>query len=72
MSRIARFGRFWWEFVAGDDWRAAAGVVVAVAVTALVGETSIGAWWVLPVAVVAVLYASLRRAVKRASSSIRY
>ncbi|MBV8081081.1 MAG: hypothetical protein JO186_11990 [Actinobacteria bacterium] len=57
MSRIAAFGRFWWEFVVGDDWVAALGVVVAVAVTA-----ALAAWWVLPLAVLAVLYVSLQRA----------
>jgi hypothetical protein len=28
------FGAFWWDFVVGDDWRIAAGVIVAMAVTA--------------------------------------
>jgi hypothetical protein len=46
-----------WEFVVGDDWIAALGVVIAIAVTAL-----LGAWWFLPLAVAALLYLSLRRA----------
>jgi hypothetical protein len=30
--RFARgFARFWWDFVVGDDWRIAAGVVVVLA-----------------------------------------
>jgi hypothetical protein len=29
------FLRFWWDFVIGDDWRIAAGVVVVLAVGAL-------------------------------------
>ena len=32
MSRLAAFGRFWWEFVVGDDWVAAAGVVLVATV----------------------------------------
>jgi divalent metal cation (Fe/Co/Zn/Cd) transporter len=52
-----RFIRFWWDFVVGDDWVAAAGVIVAIAVT-----WATGFWWLLPLAVVAVLYVSLRRA----------
>ena len=52
-----RFARFWWDFVIGDDWVAAAGVVVAIAVTAAPGFG-----WLLPLAVVLVLYVSLRRA----------
>ena len=52
-----RFVRFWWDFVVGDDWVVAAGTVAALAVTALAGV-----WWLLPPAVVALLYLSLRRA----------
>jgi hypothetical protein len=40
--RFARgFARFWWDFVVGDDWRIAAGVVVVLAAGALlVANTS--------------------------------
>ncbi len=64
MSRITAFARFWWEFVIGDDWIAAAGVIVAIAATAALARTSVSAWWVMPVAVAAVLYASIRRAIR--------
>jgi hypothetical protein len=38
---IARFLRFWWEFVIGDDWRIAAGVAVVLGLAALlVSQTS--------------------------------
>jgi hypothetical protein len=57
-----RFLRFWWDFVIGDVWLAAAGVAVALGVTA-----ALGAWWVLPVGVAAVLAASLVRATRRAA-----
>jgi len=30
------FGRFWWDFIVGDDWRIAAGVVVVLTAGALV------------------------------------
>jgi Na+-transporting NADH:ubiquinone oxidoreductase subunit NqrD len=46
-----------WEFVVGDDWVTALGVVVALAVTAL-----LSAWWVMAVAVPLLLAVSLRRA----------
>jgi hypothetical protein len=62
VNRIAAFGRFWWDFVVGDDWRAAVGIVVAIGATAIVAAAHIAAWWLLPLAVVAVLYLSLRRA----------
>jgi hypothetical protein len=35
------FGRFWWDFIVGDDWRIAAGVVVVLTAGALlVANTS--------------------------------
>ena len=30
MRHLRTFGPFWWDFVVGDDWRAAAGVVLAI------------------------------------------
>ena len=65
MTHLAAFGRFWWDFVIGDDWTAAAGVAVAIGGTAVLAAADITAWWLLPVAVVVVLYASLRRAIPR-------
>jgi hypothetical protein len=52
-----RFARFLWDFAVGDDPFVAAGVVVAVAITALVEV-----WWLLPIATLGLLYISLRRA----------
>jgi hypothetical protein len=51
-----------WDFIVGDDWRTAVGVAVAIAVTAVIATSSIAAWWVLPVSVLAILGLSLRRA----------
>jgi phage shock protein PspC (stress-responsive transcriptional regulator) len=56
-----RFARFWWEFIVGDDWRSAAGVVAGIAVTAGIAAANVAAWWVLPVVVALILYLSLRR-----------
>jgi hypothetical protein len=64
MRRIGAFGRFWWEFIVGDDWRVSAQVVAAIAATAAVAAVGVSAWWLLPLAVLAVLYASLRRATR--------
>ena len=65
MSRLRAFGRFWWDFVVGDDWRVAFFVAIAIAVTALLAHTGFDdVWWVLPLAVIAVLYDSLRRAAR--------
>jgi hypothetical protein len=61
MRRIRAFGRFWWDFVVGDDWRAALGVVVAIALTAVLVGAGVDAWWLMPIAVGAILLVSLRR-----------
>jgi hypothetical protein len=39
MRHVAAFGRFWWDFVVGDDWRVAAGVLAALTVGALLTAT---------------------------------
>jgi hypothetical protein len=62
MKHVTSFLRFLWEFVVGDDWRIAAGVVVALGVTAAVAGTTVAAWWILPVAVLVLLGASVWRA----------
>jgi uncharacterized membrane protein HdeD (DUF308 family) len=33
---VAAFGRFWWDFVIGDDWRIAAGVFGVLAAGAVI------------------------------------
>ncbi|HEV8178778.1 MAG TPA: hypothetical protein VGP54_00595 [Gaiellaceae bacterium] len=66
MSRLAAFGRFWWDFVIGDDWLVAALVAVAIGATAALAAAGIAAWWLLPLAVPLVLWLSLRRAIRSA------
>jgi hypothetical protein len=53
-----------WDFVVGDDWLTALGVVVALGVTAVIAATGAAAWWVMPVAVIGLLALSLRRAAR--------
>ena len=48
MSHVRAFGLFWWDFVVGDDWRAAAGVLLAIGVTASLVEAGLDAWWLMP------------------------
>ncbi|MDX6643316.1 MAG: hypothetical protein QOD76_1278 [Solirubrobacteraceae bacterium] len=64
MSRLRAFGQFVYDFVIGDDAVLAAGVVVALGLTAVLESSDVSAWWVLPVAVVLVLSLSLRRATR--------
>ena len=59
-------GRFWYEFVVGDDWRIATGVVAALGITALLARTTaLPVWWIVVVVVLALLPLSIRRAVMR-------
>jgi hypothetical protein len=50
-----------WEFVVGDDWVTAVGVVVAVALTAALQGAGVSAWWVMPLAVLGLLAQYLLR-----------
>lgn len=50
-----------WEFVVGDDWRVALGIVATLGATALVAAADLAAWWVAPVATLAILHRSVRR-----------
>jgi hypothetical protein len=62
MNRLSQFGRFWYDFIVGDDWTIAVAVVVLLAVTAAIAHTGAVAWPILPIGVVAILGASLWRA----------
>jgi len=67
MRRLRAFGRFWWNFVVGDDWRAALGIVIAIGATAAVAAGGVDAWWLMPLAVAAILWLSLRREARTSS-----
>jgi len=61
MTNLRRFGRFWYDFVVGDDWTVALGVVATLTATWLVTHHGRNWYWLLPVAVIALLVVSLRR-----------
>jgi hypothetical protein len=65
MRYLRSFALFWWDFIVGDDWRVAAGVAVALALTGLLTNYGVSAWWLLPLAVAVLLERSLRRATSR-------
>jgi hypothetical protein len=67
MNRLKAFFRFLWDFVVGDDWRIAVGVVVALGVTAIVAGTAVTAWWILPLGVAALLALSVWSVVRSQS-----
>jgi hypothetical protein len=62
MGKVTGFFRFWYDFIVGDDWRIAIGVVLALIVAWVVDQAGIPAWWVMPSGVALVLWMSLRRA----------
>jgi hypothetical protein len=62
MNRARRLARGVWDFLIGDDWRIAAGVVVALGVTAAVAAAGGVAWWIAPVLVAVLLALSVWRA----------
>ncbi|WP_113698679.1 hypothetical protein [Nonomuraea lactucae] len=41
MSYLKGFGRFWYDFIIGDDWKIAAAVVLALAITLVVTLTGL-------------------------------
>ena len=66
MTWLSRFGRFWWDFVVGDDWTSAVGVALALAATAGLVVAGVNAWWLMPPSVLLVLGVSLVRATRSA------
>jgi hypothetical protein len=62
MRFVRSFFGFWYDFIVGDDWTMAAGVVMALTGTAALAHAGLAAWWLLPVAVVGLLALSLARA----------
>jgi hypothetical protein len=56
---VEGFFSFWYDFIVGDDWRVAAGVVAAFAVTAALAHVGVAAWWIVPLVVVSLLSVSL-------------
>jgi hypothetical protein len=56
---VEGFISFWYDFIVGDDWRVAAGVVVGFGVTGGLAHSGVAAWWIVPLVVVSLLSVSL-------------
>ncbi len=65
IPRLRAFAAFWYDFIVGDDWVIALGVLVALLLTYAVSRTAVPAWWLLPAAVGVLLPVSLRRLMRR-------
>ena len=61
MNFVARFFAFWYDFIVGDDWTVAVGVVVALIITGLLVAAHVTAWWLMPIAVVLLMAGSVWR-----------
>jgi hypothetical protein len=48
MRYLVGFGRFWYEFIVGDDWRIAAGVTLVLALGAVAVAAGLGGEWLPP------------------------
>ncbi len=57
------------DLVIGDDWRITAGIVVTLAVTALLAHQGVPVWWLPPLAVLALLTGTVLAARRKATAS---
>jgi uncharacterized membrane protein len=64
LSRVKSFGLFWYDFVIGDDWQIAAGVLLAFVIIFLLAPVSALSWIVGPIAVAVLLPYGIRRALR--------
>jgi hypothetical protein len=65
VNHIRTFGKFWYDFIIGDDWRVALGVTAAIALVYIVAHQGANWWWILPLAVATLLAVSLNNATNR-------
>jgi hypothetical protein len=65
MRRLGALLFFWYEFLVGDDWVIAVGVVLALMATRGLVRMQIDAWWLMPVVVVLLLAVSLWRETRK-------
>ena len=65
MKWLAQFGKFWYDFLIGDDWRLAVGVVITISGVFFVAHHGVIAWWLLPFAVALILVISVTHEVRR-------
>ena len=61
MKLLRNFVMFWYEFIVGDDWKLAVGVVIALVVSAALVSSGLHsiAWLLLPIMVGLALVGSL-------------
>jgi hypothetical protein len=66
MTFLKTFLAFWYDFIVGDDWVVAVGVVVLLIAAGALAHANLqtSAWVLVPVGVALILALSLRRAAR--------
>jgi hypothetical protein len=68
IGKLRGFGAFWYDFIIGDDWLVALGVLLALAITyAAKRITDAPVWWIVLAAVAILLPHSVFRATRHRS-----
>ena len=62
VAGLTNFGMFWYDFVVGDDWRVAFGVLVAMLLTALSSNAFTANWMILPIVVASLVGMTVKSA----------
>ena len=58
---VVAFGRFWYDFIIGDDWTVAVAVFIGLIVTGILNSNHIVSWWLMPIIVVVMTGISVQR-----------
>ena len=69
MRQVRAVALFWWDFIVGDDYRIALGVIAVLAATAGLSHSGMAVWWLVPLVVLGTLAASVVHAARRARRS---
>lgn len=62
---LKRFGLFWYDYLVGDDWQIAVGVVLAIVLTFLLAPIWAAAWLIMPLAVLVLMPYGVARSLRR-------
>ena len=65
MKWLTQFAKFWYDFIVGDDWRIAVGVVATVTGVYVAGHHGYDFWWLLPISVTILLAISVIHETRR-------
>ncbi|HEY4152662.1 MAG TPA: hypothetical protein VGM38_05020 [Pseudolysinimonas sp.] len=64
-NALVRFGLFWYDYLVGDDWQVALGVLVAMALTFALAPSWTASWLIMPLAVLGLMPYGLVRSLRR-------